>query len=412
VDNLGSVTAITDPAGVVLERRVYDPFGKMRAGSATAPLLEKDGYTGQEEDDELGLVNMNGRTYDPVIAKFLSADPMVAHPKSTQGWNPYAYVRNNPLRLIDPSGYQDTSTSNSGDGIETYNGETATVVMVTSYSYLSASGATSTGEFVDAWTVWGARGGAAAGGSFYLPSTGPTSPDAPFYMDELTALVLKGSAAHDTFVNSPAPTAAPATTDTSSDKAPLPSGGNPLVGAGKELWNQTISVVQLTTYWHQLSSPSAWDAGPEVRANLESQKFAIENKGEGVGQLAVIAGIFLVGPEDMAAEGTWAAKALESGATRRIATMGDTQFRTGADALAEALERHGIDPSTVEVTPMYGKNPNLIGPRGQPWETVRGLNSEGKIIEFQHHPSGHFFGDTNEFELPHYHGPDREHLTY
>jgi hypothetical protein len=60
---------------------------------------------------------------------------------------------------------------------------------------------------------------------------------------------------------------------------------------------------------------------------------------------------------------------------------------------------------------MYGKNPNLIGPKGQPWELVKGL-SEGDIVEFEHHASGHYFADTNTYELPHYHGQNGEHLTY
>jgi len=105
----------------------------------------------------------------------------------------------------------------------------------------------------------------------------------------------------------------------------------------------------------------------------------------------------------------------ESGAgsaTRRLATVGDKQFPTADDAFAEALVRHDIDPSTVEITTMYGKNQNLLGPQGQPWEIIRGLNSDGELIQFEHHANGHFFSDTNEFELPHYHGPNGEHLTY
>jgi hypothetical protein len=96
---------------------------------------------------------------------------------------------------------------------------------------------------------------------------------------------------------------------------------------------------------------------------------------------------------------------------RCLATEGDTQFRTAADALAEAIERHGIDPSTVETELKYGKKPNLLGPDGKPWEVVRGLNEDGDIVEFQHHSNGHNF-DDGTFELPHYHGPDGEHLTY
>lgn len=98
--------------------------------------------------------------------------------------------------------------------------------------------------------------------------------------------------------------------------------------------------------------------------------------------------------------------------TRRPQSPGDRQFPTQGDALAEALKRHGVDPSTVEVTPMYGKNPNLVGPKGEPWEIVSGLDSEGELIRFQNHSNGHSFSDTGEFELPHYRGPNGEHLSY
>jgi hypothetical protein len=48
---------------------------------------------------------MNGRVYDPVAGRFLGADPIIDGVSSSQGPNPYAYVHNNPLTLIDPSGY-------------------------------------------------------------------------------------------------------------------------------------------------------------------------------------------------------------------------------------------------------------------------------------------------------------------
>jgi hypothetical protein len=56
---------------------------------------------------------------------------------------------------------------------------------------------------------------------------------------------------------------------------------------------------------------------------------------------------------------------------------------------------------------MYGKHPNLLGPKGQTWEVVRGLNDLGELVESQHHLSGHVFKDNNTFELPHYHGRAR-----
>ncbi len=48
---------------------------------------------------------MNGRLYDPVISRFISADPYVQDPTDTQGTNRYSYVGNNPLNTVDPSGF-------------------------------------------------------------------------------------------------------------------------------------------------------------------------------------------------------------------------------------------------------------------------------------------------------------------
>ena len=55
--------------------------------------------------DEMGLVHMNGRVYDPLIGRFISADPIIQAPGMLQSHNRYAYVMNNPLNLTDPSGF-------------------------------------------------------------------------------------------------------------------------------------------------------------------------------------------------------------------------------------------------------------------------------------------------------------------
>jgi RHS repeat-associated protein len=62
------------------------------------------GYTGHEHLDMFGLINMNGRMYDPVIARFLSPDPYVPDATYTQDFNRYTYARNNPLSYTDPTG--------------------------------------------------------------------------------------------------------------------------------------------------------------------------------------------------------------------------------------------------------------------------------------------------------------------
>jgi RHS repeat-associated protein len=110
-DHLGSISVITDESGAVLERLSYDAWGKRRhpngsddpSGSITSQSSR--GFTGHEELDSVGLVHMNGRVYDPLLARFGTADPMTESPFSTQGWNRYSYVGNSPLNFTDPSGY-------------------------------------------------------------------------------------------------------------------------------------------------------------------------------------------------------------------------------------------------------------------------------------------------------------------
>jgi RHS repeat-associated protein len=63
------------------------------------------GFTGHEHLDGVALIHMNGRVYDPMLGRFLSADPIVQFPKSTQGLNRYTYTNNNPLSYTDPSGF-------------------------------------------------------------------------------------------------------------------------------------------------------------------------------------------------------------------------------------------------------------------------------------------------------------------
>ncbi len=61
-------------------------------------------FTGHEHYDGLKVINMNGRLYDPVIARFFSPDNFVQLPDFTQSYNRYSYCLNNPLQWVDPSG--------------------------------------------------------------------------------------------------------------------------------------------------------------------------------------------------------------------------------------------------------------------------------------------------------------------
>jgi RHS repeat-associated protein len=113
-DHLGSVVLSTTDNGAVTERSSYDAFGKRRNILGTddpSDLLRSkvshQGFTGHEmmDDGGLGLVNMNGRVYEPLLGRFMSADTVVQQPGNLQSLNRYSYVLNNPVSLTDPSGH-------------------------------------------------------------------------------------------------------------------------------------------------------------------------------------------------------------------------------------------------------------------------------------------------------------------
>ena len=130
VDHLGSTDVITDGgAGLVLgtvkERRSYDAFGAKRnpvwgaPGSGGAPALTTLGFTSHESEGEFDLVNMKGRMFDPKVGRFLTTDPLVSHPGFSQSWNPYSYVLNNPLKYVDPTGFEGYATTTPDDSSHT-----------------------------------------------------------------------------------------------------------------------------------------------------------------------------------------------------------------------------------------------------------------------------------------------------
>jgi len=81
------------------------PFPLQGKGWGWGTVLFADrGFTGHEHLTQFGLINMNGRLYDPLVGRFLSPDNYVQSPGLTQGYNRYSYCLNNPLRYTDPSG--------------------------------------------------------------------------------------------------------------------------------------------------------------------------------------------------------------------------------------------------------------------------------------------------------------------
>ena len=63
-------------------------------------------FTGKERDAETGLDYFGARYFGGAQGRFTSPDrPQVdQHAEDPQSWNLYSYVRNNPLRFVDPTG--------------------------------------------------------------------------------------------------------------------------------------------------------------------------------------------------------------------------------------------------------------------------------------------------------------------
>ncbi|HEY0762426.1 MAG TPA: RHS repeat-associated core domain-containing protein [Pyrinomonadaceae bacterium] len=94
-DHLGSIGALTDVGGNVVERMQYEPFG---GGSGST--LTRYGYAGRERDGATGLLYYRARWYDSEQGRFLSEDPAGL----AVGLNLYTYAGNNPIFYNDPFG--------------------------------------------------------------------------------------------------------------------------------------------------------------------------------------------------------------------------------------------------------------------------------------------------------------------
>lgn len=106
-DALGSITAITDEKGSPPLIFAYDIWGRRLDPKTWKPISNgfTKGFTGHQQWDEFGLINMGGRIYDPIIAQFLQVDPILNLEIPTLGLTAYSYCYNNPLYYTDPTGY-------------------------------------------------------------------------------------------------------------------------------------------------------------------------------------------------------------------------------------------------------------------------------------------------------------------
>lgn len=126
-DHLNSTHAELTAQGAEETQRRYGPWGSDRAVSGAADLVNNERYTGQYRVDEGGgnarreLYHYGARAYLPGVGLFTQPDTIVPNPKNPQALNRYAYVYNNPIRLVDPSGHCAITNGWTGDAAQDLN---------------------------------------------------------------------------------------------------------------------------------------------------------------------------------------------------------------------------------------------------------------------------------------------------
>ena len=157
---MGSTSIVMDASGQIVEKGDYMPWGGERGdeGISTTDY----GYTGQMQEGD--IYYYGARWYDPDIGRFMQADSIVPMAsQGTQAFDRYAYVNNNPMIYVDPSGdFAITTAILIGVGIGALVGYAGQVINNLSKD-MSFKEALTT-DISPGWIIGGAVAGGVIGG--------------------------------------------------------------------------------------------------------------------------------------------------------------------------------------------------------------------------------------------------------
>jgi RHS repeat-associated protein len=147
LDHLGTARLTTNDSGQKVTETDFAPFGRELTSITQEAQLgydrtethrftghERDFLTGTSTENEQFVDYMHARTYQPLLGRFLSVDPVLGEPAEPSSWNRYVYARNSPLVYSDPTGeYVDLSQLSRDErdrlinGLNDFTGNTYTV---------------------------------------------------------------------------------------------------------------------------------------------------------------------------------------------------------------------------------------------------------------------------------------------
>jgi RHS repeat-associated protein len=112
----GDITAIYDDVGSIVATYEYDAWGNITSIFGAMAFINPIRYRGYYYDNETGFYYCQSRYYNPEWCRWISADVLLDTEVGILGTNVYAYCNNNPVMLVDPSGfspspYDDLSTA-------------------------------------------------------------------------------------------------------------------------------------------------------------------------------------------------------------------------------------------------------------------------------------------------------------
>ncbi|MGO0060738.1 RHS repeat-associated core domain-containing protein [Brevibacillus fluminis] len=105
----GDVVSIVNEKGAALNTYAYDAWGNIL--SKTEGMSNPFTYSGEVYDAKTGLYYLRARYYDPSVGRFISEDTYKGQVDNPLSLNRYAYVENNPLKFIDPTGHWSTGVT-------------------------------------------------------------------------------------------------------------------------------------------------------------------------------------------------------------------------------------------------------------------------------------------------------------